>query len=186
MPYLSSLPANAAPPTIYAQYPQIYGPWSTMSQALMNGPSPLTVGERELVLAYAAGLGGCDFVAIAHAEVAYALGITQGLVEQLLQDPGSAPVDARLQPLLAFVRKLVQAPATLSQADADAVLAAGWDEKAFHDATAITARAAFMQRLVQGFGFTPLSREAAAKHAHKRVERGYVNLYPVFRERNSA
>jgi hypothetical protein len=38
-----------------------------------------------------------------------------------------------------------------------------------------------MHRLVQGFGFTPLSREAAAKHARKRVERGYVNLYPAFR-----
>ena len=39
-----------------------------------------------------------------------------------------------------------------------------------------------MLRLVQGFGFVPLSREVAAKHAKKRVERGYVNLYPAFRK----
>ena len=34
----------------------------------------------------------------------------------------------------------------MTQADADAVFAAGWDEHALHDAIAITARAAFMQR----------------------------------------
>jgi hypothetical protein len=46
----------------------------------------------------------------------------------------------------------------------------------------VTARAAFMQRLVEGYGFTPLSREVAAKHAQRRVERGYVNLYQAFRD----
>ena len=39
-----------------------------------------------------------------------------------------------------------------------------------------------MQRFVAGFGFTPLSREVAAKHAAKRVEHGYVNLYAAFRK----
>jgi hypothetical protein len=39
-----------------------------------------------------------------------------------------------------------------------------------------------MQRLVEGHGFTPMSREHAAQRARQRVERGYVNLYPAFRE----
>lgn len=181
MPYFKSLPPDAGPPNIFVQYPLLYGPWSTMSQELMNGPSPLSQGERELILAYVAGVGGCEFVCVAHAEVAYAWGIEHGVVEQLLKDPGSAKVDARLRPILAFVRKLTEKPAELSQADADAVFEAGWDEQALHDAVAIAARAAFMQRLVQGFGFTPIPREAAAKHAKKRVERGYVNLYAAFR-----
>ena len=61
-------------------------------------------------------------------------------------------------------------------ADAEAVFAAGWDEKALHDAIAITARMAFMQRLVSGYGFKPLSKDVARDHAKKRVKRGYVNL----------
>jgi uncharacterized peroxidase-related enzyme len=182
MPYFKSLPEDAGPPNIFTAYPEIYGPWSTMSQALMNGPSPLTQGERELILAYAAGAAGCNFVAVAHAEVAYAWGVEHGLVERLLQDFDSTPLEPRLKALLAFVGKLARSPAEIGQADADAVFTAGWDEHALHDAIAVTARAAFMQRLVQGFGFTPLSREVAAKHAKKRVERGYVNLYPAFRE----
>jgi alkylhydroperoxidase family enzyme len=137
----------------------------------LNGPSPLTHGEREPILADTAGVGRCDFVAVAHAEVAYACDVARGLVEQPRQDPDTAPFDARTQPLLAYVRKLTQAPVMLFETDADAVFA-GWNDLALRNAIAIPARAAFMQRLVQGFGFTPVSREAIAKHAHKRVERG--------------
>jgi hypothetical protein len=51
---------------------------------------------------------------------------------------------------------------------------------ALHDAIAITARMAFMQRLVEGHGFVPWSRDVARAHAEKRVKLGYVNLYPAF------
>ena len=148
MPFFKSMPADAGPPAVFTRYPELYGPWAKMSEGLMNGPSPLSRGERELILAYAAGAAGCHFVCLAHTEVAYALGIERGTVERLIDDPATAPVEARLRPLLAYVRKLMTSPGALIQADADAVFAAGWDEQALHDAIAITARAAFMQRLV--------------------------------------
>lgn len=182
MPFIPSLPTDAGPPAIYALYPDIYGPWATMSQALMNGPSPIGAGERELILAYAAAVGGCEFVAVAHAEVAYAWGLPRGLVDALCNDFDQAPAEPHLKALLTFVRKLAVTPSAITQTDVDTVIGAGWDEHALHDAIAITARAAFMQRLVQGFGFTPPSRELAGRHASKRIERGYVNLYPAFRK----
>ena len=182
MPFLKSLPDKAGPQNVFTTYPEIYSLWSRMSETLMNGPSPLSQGERELILAYAAGVSGCKYVYVAHTEVAYAWGFESGLVDRLLEDLETAPVDARLKPLLAFVRKLMLTPGAMTQADADAVFAAGWDEKALHDAIAVTARAAFMQRLVEGHGFTPMPQEVAAKHAKRRVELGYVNMYPAFRD----
>ena len=182
MPFFKSLPDDAGPPSIFTKYPEIYGPWSKMSQALMNGASPLSQGERELILAYAAGVAGCKFVYVAHSEAAYAWGIENGVIDRLLENIDTAPVEARLKPLLAYVRKLALTPGEMSQADADAVFAAGWDEQALHDAIAVTARAAFMQRLVEGHGFTPMTRAQAVERAKRRVERGYVNLYPAFRE----
>ncbi len=182
MPFFKSMPDDAGPANVFTRYPEIYRLWSQMSQALMNGPSPLTQGERELILAYAAGVAGCKFVYTAHSEVAYAWGIHEGTIDRLLEDPDTAPVEARLKPLLKFVRKLMLTPGEMSQADADAVFEAGWDERALHDAIAVTARAAFMQRLVEGHGFTPMSRDTAAAHAKRRVKRGYVNLYPAFRD----
>src|SRR5262245_49901889 len=182
MGFFKSLPANAGPKNLFAKYPEIYRLWSTMSQALMNGPSPLTQAERELLFAYAAGVAGCKFVYGAHSEVAYAWGIERGVLDRLLENPEGAPVAARLKPLLAFVRKLMLTPGEMTQADADAVFEAGWEEKALHDAITVTARAAFMQRLVEGHGFTPMTREHAATQAKRRVELGYVNLYPEFRK----
>ncbi len=102
MPFFESLPENAGPPNVFTTYPEVYEPWSTMSQAMMNGPSPLSQGERELILAYAAGVAGCAFVYVAHAEVAYAWGVEQGLLERLLEDPDTAPVEPKQKPLLAF------------------------------------------------------------------------------------
>lgn len=182
MPFFKSLPDEAGPPSVFTKYPDLYGPWSKMSEAMMNGPSPLSQAERELILAYAAGAAGCDFVYVAHSEVAYARGIDNGLIAKLLDDFETAPVEPRLKALLAFVRKLSVTPADVSQADADEVFAAGWTEDALHDAIAVTARAAFMQRLVQGYGFIPMTREHAVKRAKQRIEHGYVNLYSAFRE----
>jgi len=180
--FFKSLPDGTGPANVFTKYPGIYRLWSQMSQALMNGPSPLSQAERELIFAYAAGVAGCKFVYVAHSAVAYAWGVKDGLLERLLENLDSAPVEARMKPLLAFVRKLALTPGEMSQADADAVFEAGWDEQALHDAIAVTARAAFMQRLVEGHGFKPMTREVAAEHAKKRVELGYVNLYPAFRE----
>jgi uncharacterized peroxidase-related enzyme len=182
VPFFKSLAPDAGPPVVYMKYPVAYRAWSEMSEAMMNGPSPLTPGERELIFAYAAGVAKCDNIRIAHAEVAYAQGIENGLVEQLLEDFDKAPVDDKLRPLLVFAAKLSVTPTEISQADADLVFDAGWDEQALHDAIATVGRAAFMQRLVQGFGFVPLTREVAAEHAQRRVRLGYVNLYPAFRE----
>lgn len=177
MSFFKSLPADAGPGEVFSQYPELYRLWSEMSQVLMNGPSPLSPGERELILAYAAGVAGCRFVYRAHSEVAHAWGFEEGLLERLLEDLEEAPIEARLKPLLAFVRKLTLSPAGMSQGDADAVLAAGWEERALHDVIAVTARMSFMQRLVEGHGFTPMSRDLARERAVKRVELGYVDLY---------
>lgn len=181
--FFKSLPADAGPPNVFMAYPEIYRSWAAMSQALMNGPSPLSPGERELILAYAAGVKGCAYVYGAHSEAAYAWGIRRGLLEEMLKDPETASVEPKLKALLAYVRKLAATPNELSQADADAVFAAGWDEHALHDAICVTARSGFMQRLVQGHGFTPLPQETSEKNAQARIKLGYLNLYPQFRDK---
>lgn len=185
MPFLKSLPENAGPPHVFKRYPDIYGPYSEMSQALMNGPSPLSPAQREVILAFAAGVSGNSFVFTGHSAVAYAWGVEQGLLDALVADLDTAPVDEPLRALLRFVRKLMLEPTEMQQEDAGAVFAAGWDQDALHSAVAVAGRAAFMHRLVAGCGFNPLDPQVAASHAKKRVEKGYVNLYPAFRKDGS-
>jgi len=181
MPFLKSFPADAGPPIIYNRYPDIYRPWSEMSEAIMNGPSSLSRGERELIFSYAAGLAGCEFVYVAHRQVAYALGFPAGTVEALIAGDENVALEPKLQALLAFVRKLTLTPCEIVEADVEAVYTAGYDDKAYDDAVGITGRALFMRCLAQAYGFVPMSDEQAAKKALKRIEHGYLNLYPAFR-----
>ncbi|MBT5049234.1 MAG: peroxidase [Rhodospirillaceae bacterium] len=182
MPYFKSLPDDAGPGAVFSNYSDIYGHWAQMGQALMNGPSPLSPGEREMIAAYVAGLSDCEYSWVAHTAAAYAWGIEEGLLDMLMADPEKAPVEDKFKPLLTVVRKLTLAPNTMSQQDADAVFAAGWDEKALHDTIAVTARMNFMCRLVEGYGFTPMTPEKARAQAENRRKQGYVNLYPAMKE----
>ena len=182
MPFFKSHPADANPGTIFSAYPKIYCHWARMGQELINGSSPLSTAEREMLQAYVAGVAKCDFALIAHAEVAYAMGIKEGLIDKLLADISSAPVDKKFKPLLAFARKLMAMTSDMTQEDADEVFDAGWDEKALHDTIAITARMSFMCRINEGCGFTPYSRDQAKKRAQDRLNQGNINLYPSLAE----
>jgi len=180
MPFFESLAEDSGPGAVFAKYSEIYRHWARMGEALINGPSPLTQGERELIQAYVAGIADCRYAYVAHRAAAEAWGIEVGLLDKLLVNPDTAPIEARFKPLFAFIRKLTLAPASVTQADADAVFAAGWDEKGLHDAIAVTARMNFMCRIVQGHGFIPMSPERAKTNAEKRRKVGYVALYPSF------
>lgn len=181
MPFLDDLPENAGPPAVFKRFPEVYGPFSEMSQALMNGPSPFSPAQREVILAFAAGAMGCSFVLTGHSEAAYAWGVPRGTIEALLEDIDNAEIEAPMKPVLRFVRRLATAPDDVTRAEAEAVLD-HWPAQALHDAVAICGRAAFMHRLVAGMGFNPLDPEVARTHAKKRVEKGYVNLYSAFRK----
>lgn len=178
MPFLKSHKETAGPGEVFQAYPEVYRHWAAMGQELINGPSPLTPGEREMIQGFVAGLINCQFAYVAHSAAAQARGIEAGLTQKLVADFDAAPVSAKLRPLLALVKKLAVAPTTVSQADADAVFAAGWDEAAYHSAVACTARMTFMSKIIHGHGFIPMSPERAKANAEHRAKVGYVALYP--------
>ena len=178
MPFLKSHNEKSGPGDVFQAYPEIYRHWAEMGQALINGPSPLSPGEREMIQALVAGLINCQFAYVAHSAAAVARGIAPGVIEKLVADVASAPVSAKLKPLLALVKKLALTPTQVSQSDADAVFAAGWDEQAYHSAVAVTARMTFMSKIIHGHGFVPMSPERAKVSAEHRAKVGYVALYP--------
>jgi len=92
------------------------------------------------------------------------------LNRQLVGDLAGAPVDERMRPVLAFARKLTQTPSRMTQADADAVLAAGWDERAFYGIVRVTALFNFMNRFVEGLGLDAIPEHFAA--TGERIARG--------------
>ena len=184
MPYDKSMPEDAGPGNIFAAYPDIYGHWTKMGEKLINGPSPLSPAEKELIQAYVAGIANINYSYIAHAEAAYARGIERGIADALVDDIDSAPVEEKWKPVFRYVKKLTLDPSSVMEKDAEAIFNAGWDKQAFHDIIAVTARMNFMCRVVEGFGFTPKTPDAARVQAERRAKVGYVDLYPEMKEQS--
>ncbi len=170
MPYLDSLPADATLRDVFAAFPDTSHPLRAFHDALLRGPSPFTEGERELIAAYVSGLNACVYCHGVHTATAETYGIAEGVLTHLLDDLDGAPVDDRMKPILAYVRKLTLTPSRMTPTDAATVFAAGWTEKALHDAVSVCALFNFMNRYVEGLGITAgpdYFKEAAARlHAH--------------------
>lgn len=154
MPYLKSLPADARLLQVFQAYPATAKPIVDYHEILMRGPSPLTVGQRELIAAYVSGLNECGYCHGVHTATAEAFGVQPGLLTALLTDLDTAPVADDIRAVLAYVGKLTTSPGRLSDADAERVFAAGWDERALHDAVLVCALFNFMNRMVNGLGIT--------------------------------
>ena len=175
MSYLRSLPAETTLLQIFQANPGPAGHLLDFHELLMRGESPFTAGERELIAAYVSGVNSCGYCHGIHTVTAEAFGVPEGLLAAAVADLDSAPVDDKLRPVLAYVGKLTRTPARMTEADADAVFAAGWDEQALHDAVMVCALFNFMNRMVEGLGIR--ADEAYATTSGLRLkEGGYAGL----------
>ena len=177
MPFLPSLPPNARVPQIFALRPDVYGPFNAGNQALMRGDSQLSVAERELIGAYTSALNACRYCAGGHRVAAELFGIEPHVLDEIVADVDASSVDPKLKPLLVFVRKLTLTPAGMTQADADAIFAAGWDESALHDAIAVSCFFCFMNRLVLGHGIVP-DPSQFEERGQRHFQIGYIAQHP--------
>jgi uncharacterized peroxidase-related enzyme len=176
MPLFPSMPEDATTKHIFTAHPEIYSHWVRASEAILRGASPLTPAQRELIGAYVSSLNACQYCYGGHRAAAELFGVAPQAIDGLIRDPASAPIEDRLRPIFAYVQKLTLTPTRMTQADADAVFAAGWDEAALHSAIAVCCVFNFMNRLVEGHGIqadATLFQDRGRKH----VEMGYLAQY---------
>lgn len=152
MPFLPSLPDPAHLRDLYARFPENVQPLMVYTDGLLRGAGELSVGERELIATYVSALNACTFCAGAHRAYAEVFGIDGALIDALIEDVDSAPVDERLRPILAYVAKLNTLPSKLVQRDAQAVYDAGWSEAALYEAVQVCALFNMMNRIIEGTG----------------------------------
>lgn len=152
MPTLPSLPDDAKLMDVFAAYPAGVQPLLELHEALLRGPSPFSVAERELIAAYVSGVNDCSYCHGVHTATAEAFGIEPGVLESALADLDGAPVPDRLKPVLRYVGTLTRTPARITPADAEPVYAAGWPEQALHDAIMVCGLFNLMNRMVDGHG----------------------------------
>ena len=175
MSYLSSLADDAKLMDVFKLYPETSRPLLDYHEVVMRGPSPFSVAERELIAAYVSGVNSCGYCHGVHTATAEACGVAEGAIPAAVLDVDSAPVPDNLRPVLRYVEKLTLTPAALTRADAEEVLAAGWDEHALHSAVMVCALFNFMNRMVEGHGITA-GPDYFAKSGKRLNELGYAGL----------
>lgn len=178
MSYLPSLKPDAVLLDVFRAFPDAARPLLDYHEALLRGPSPFTVAERELIAAYVSGLNACGYCHGVHSATARAFGVADGTLDALLADVDTAPVDERLRPVLRYVRKLTETPSRVTPGDAEAVFAAGWDEQALHDAASICGLFNLMNRIVDGLGLRA-GDEYFALSSRRLTDIGYAGLRDV-------
>lgn len=154
-----SLPHDATLGTVFRSFPEKLAPWCEYESLVMRGDSDLSASERELIAAYVSGLNACSYCHDAHTAFARAYGIDPKLIEAIMDNLVTAPIDARLKPILAYVGKLTLSPARMTEDDAKAVYNAGWSEAALFDAIQVCAVFNLVNRLVEGTGISRLSSD---------------------------
>jgi len=173
--FLPSLPDTAKLLDVFRAYPDTALPLLDYHEALMRGPSALSIAERELIAAYVSGLNACDYCYGVHQVTAEQFGIDEAALTGLLADVSTAEVDDRMRPMLAYLGKLTRDPSKVSPADARALLTAGWDERALHDAVSVCALFNFMNRFVNGLGITA-DDDYSDTSGTRLADHGYAGL----------
>lgn len=152
------------------------GAWPLMQfhDEILRGESELTAGERELIAAFTSGLNACDFCHGSHRMIAEIHGIDPAVLDKLMVGPAEAGLEEKWIAMLAYLGKLTETPARVTDADAKAVFDAGWSEDALYDAVIICAAFNMMNRIVEGCGVVPTPAAGAAsreRHESMRASR---------------
>jgi uncharacterized peroxidase-related enzyme len=178
MALFPSLPAESHLSDVFLKFPDNAGPLMIYLEGILRAEGEFSIGVRELIAAYVSGLNACRFCYGSHRVYSEIFGVPRGLVDALLADIDSAPVEERLKPVFAYVKKLNALPAHLVQADADAVFAAGWSEAALYEAVQISAAFNLMNRIVEGVGVTfDYDSNDAMRHAlRNRRDHSYLDF----------
>jgi uncharacterized peroxidase-related enzyme len=152
MPFFSNLDDDSVVPDIAVMTPEFGKTMGPFHKSIMESPSELDRGQRELIAAYVSGLNSCDYCYGVHTLTAAAFGIEETLFDALMSDPDGAPIDEKMKPLLRLARRLTLEPAKVVQSDIDAITGAGWKEQTAHDAILVCCMFNFMNRLLDGHG----------------------------------
>lgn len=155
--------------------PETAKPLNELAEVLLRGESTLTRGERELIAAYVSGGNECRFCCGSHSAFAAAqLDGGHAVVDQVLADPGSAPVSAKLRTLLQIAAAVRVDGRTVTDGLVTAARAEGATDLEIHDTVLIAAAFCMFNRYVDGLAtLAPDDPEVYAMHARRVVEHGY-------------
>lgn len=132
--------------------PETAEPLNHLVEVLLQGPSALSKGERELIATYVSSLNECRFCAATHGAIAkHHLG-DASVVENVVRDPDRAEVSPKLRALLRIAAKVQKDGRLVSDEDVQRARHEGAGNVEIHDTVLIAAAFCMFNRYVDGLG----------------------------------
>jgi hypothetical protein len=97
----------------------------------------------------------------------------RSLVDAVLNDFGTAPIDDQLKALFAFLEKMNAQSNRLTKRDIDALKAAGWNDEAIYDAITVCALFRFYNAWVDAAGVHDMPAAAYEVSGKRLATQGY-------------
>jgi uncharacterized peroxidase-related enzyme len=172
IPVPEGLPGIRGPMTFR---PETALPLNQLAEVLLQGPSTLTKGERELIATYVSSLNQCRYCASIHGAIAKAHLGDGEVVGRVRLDPATAPVSAKLKALLRIAAKVQQGGRTVTPDDVAAARAEGATDVEIHDTVLIAAAFCMFNRYVDGLDtWAPEDPSLYDQLGEQRAREGYL------------
>jgi uncharacterized peroxidase-related enzyme len=178
MPHISLPPDLPGIRGAMAFRPETARPMNELVQILLQGPSTLSKGERELIATYVSSRNCTHYCHSIHGAIAAAhLGGNEAVVKQVKTDFTRAEISPKLKALLAIASKVQQDGKLVTAADVDAARKEGATDLEIHDTVLIAAAFCMYNRYVDGLATVQPDDEALYRERGQRVARdGYVTV----------
>jgi uncharacterized peroxidase-related enzyme len=153
--------------------PRFFGkPFSELAQAVMRGPSPWTIGERELFAAFVSARNRCQFCATTHEAVASTV-LDPSIAAAVVTDWHTAQVDDRVRATLGLLEKLTLTPDDVGPRDVRVVLDAGVSPEEIRDAIEVCALFNMINPVADGLDFALPTTADRALNTRVLLKLGY-------------
>jgi alkylhydroperoxidase family enzyme len=100
------------------------------------------------------------------------------MVDAVLEDYRTAPIDDREKALFAFIEKMNEQSNLIRREDVDRVIAAGWTEEAIYDAITVCALFKFYNAWIDATGVHDLPAGAYEISGKRMAAQGYARSGP--------
>ncbi len=153
---------------------------SSLAQAVLRGPSPLSVMERELIASYVSSLNGCEFCYQSHSAIVNVLCDDGGkLMTSVINGSEEADISQKMKALLIIASEVQKNGKNVMPGDIQNARSAGATDEDIHDTVAVAAAFCFFNRYVDGLSTAALKDPADyVKPARSLIRFGYA--YPGF------
>jgi uncharacterized peroxidase-related enzyme len=140
---------------LFALRPRHLLAWWAYYDELLRGDSGLTKAQREMIAVVVSVENRCHYCIVSHSAALRKLTDDQVLVDRLATGYKYAEVEPKERAMLDFAVKLTRASHEATEANVDALRAAGWSDEEIMDIAQVAAMFNFTNRLASGLGWVP-------------------------------